>query len=232
MPFLLGGLALLCGVLLLVYLFINANPAQLARGLKWALIGLGLVAIAALATSGRLALLLAPVAVLMPIFSRLRSFWGGYRTPRAPRSSTVTTPFLRMTLEHDSGNMRGTILQGRFAGMRLEELGASELLELLRECRASDERGTRLLEAYLDRVHSDWRDDFAGAQKAGNASRSGGADITLEEAYAILGLAPGADAAAVKEAHHRLMKKFHPDHGGSDYLATRINRARDILLQR
>ena len=47
-----------------------------------------------------------------------------------------------------------------------------------------------------------------------------------------MGLAPGADAEAVKAAHHRLMKQLHPDHGGTDYLATKINRARDVLLNR
>ena len=54
---------------------------------------------------------------------------------------------------------------------------------------------------------------------------------TVEEAYAILGLAPGADAAAVTSAYHRLMMQLHPDHGGTDYLATKINRARDVLLK-
>ena len=57
-------------------------------------------------------------------------------------------------------------------------------------------------------------------------------DISVDEAYAILGLQPGADEAAIKAAHHRLMKQFHPDHGGTDYLATKINRARDVLLHR
>ena len=41
-----------------------------------------------------------------------------------------------------------------------------------------------------------------------------------------------ANAEAIKEAHRRLMVKLHPDHGGSDYLATKINRARDVLLHR
>jgi curved DNA-binding protein CbpA len=56
--------------------------------------------------------------------------------------------------------------------------------------------------------------------------------MSVEEAHAILGLSAGADAEAIKEAHRRLMVKLHPDHGGSDYLATKINRARDVLLHR
>ena len=132
--------------------------------------------------------------------------------------------------------MEGTILRGRFAGMRLEELGAADLLVLLRECRAEDEEGARLLEAYLDRIRPDWRDELAG-ERTGSGTGGGGArpasgDMGVEEAYAILGLSPGADAEAIKEAHRRLMVKLHPDHGGSDYLATKINRARDVLLHR
>ena len=149
----------------------------------------------------------------------------------------MATAFLRMTLDHDTGTMEGTILRGRFAGMRLEELGPADLLALLRECRAEDEEGARLLEAYLDRAHPEWRDELAG-ERAGRRDGGGGSarpasgDMSVEEAYAILGLAPGADAEAIKEAHRRLMVKLHPDHGGSDYLATKINRARDVLLHR
>jgi DnaJ-domain-containing protein 1 len=141
-----------------------------------------------------------------------------------------------MTLDHDTGRMEGTILRGRFAGMRLEELGQADLLALLRECRAEDEEGARLLEAYLDRVHPEWRDELAGERAGGGGSGAGGrstsGDMSVEEAYAILGLSSGADAEAIKEAHRRLMVKLHPDHGGSDYLATKINRARDVLLRR
>jgi DnaJ-domain-containing protein 1 len=128
-------------------------------------------------------------------------------------------------------------LRGRFAGMRLDELGAADLLALLRECRAEDEEGARLLEAYLDRIHPEWREELAGERAGGGGSGAGarstsGGDMSVEEAYAILGLSAGADAEAIKEAHRRLMVKLHPDHGGSDYLATKINRARDVLLHK
>lgn len=54
--------------------------------------------------------------------------------------------------------------------------------------------------------------------------------MSREEALAVLGLPPNADAAAVREAHRRLMRMAHPDSGGSDWLASRINQARDVLL--
>ncbi len=111
----------------------------------------------------------------------------------------------------------------------------------MRECRAEDEEGARLLEAYLDRLHPDWRDELAGGRRPATAAamrapgvggaRAASSDLSVEEAYAILGLSPGATPDQIKEAHRRLMVKLHPDHGGSDYLATKINRARDVLLR-
>ena len=158
MIYLLGGFAILTGFLMLVYLFVNADPARLARGLKVTGIIIAVIAVATLAISGRLAALLMPVAMLMPLLIRVRSVLDRLRPPAAGQSSTVATAFLRMTLDHDTGSMTGTILRGRFSGMRLEELGSAELLALLRECRAEDEEGALLLEAYLDRLHPGWRE--------------------------------------------------------------------------
>jgi DnaJ-domain-containing protein 1 len=128
--------------------------------------------------------------------------------------------------------MTGTVLSGRFAGMRLEEMSRADLIALLRECRTGDEDGARLVEAYLDRAHPDWRDDLGrdDFQAEHGPRRSAGPDLPIDEAYAILGLSPGATKDAIRDAHHRLMKQLHPDHGGSDYLAGKINRARDVLL--
>jgi len=234
MLYLVGGFALLSGFLLLVYLFVNADPARLARGLKVTGVVVAVAAVATLAISGRLAALLVPVAMLMPLLVRVRALLDRYRTPAGGQTSTVATPFLRMTLDHDTGSMTGTILRGHFSGVRVEELGSADLLALLRECRAEDEEGARLLEAYLDRVHPDWRDELAGERPGGSrgAARPASGDMSVEEAYAILGLAPGADAEAIKEPPRRRMVKLSPGGGGSDYQATKISRARDVLLHR
>jgi DnaJ family protein C protein 19 len=65
--------------------------------------------------------------------------------------------------------------------------------------------------------------------RAGAGAPAGGA-MSREEAFAVLGLRPGASVAEIRAAHRRLMRGAHPDQGGSDWLATRINQARDVLL--
>lgn len=62
--------------------------------------------------------------------------------------------------------------------------------------------------------------------------RRGASGMTPDEAYQVLGLRPGATEAEIRAAHHRLMRSAHPDSGGSDWLATRVNQARDVLLRR
>ena len=91
-----------------------------------------------------------------------------------------------------------------------------------------------VLEAWLDRAWgADWRlraQEFAdsGAGTAGAPPAPGGA-MTREEALSILGLEAGAGPEAVRDAHRRLMARVHPDHGGSTWLAAKLNQARDLL---
>jgi DnaJ-class molecular chaperone len=86
------------------------------------------------------------------------------------------------------------------------------------------------MEAYLDRRWRGWRsrnsDDGAKAKR----SSPRGATMTAGEAYEVLGLKPGAKEEQIRAAHRRLMMKFHPDQGGSTYLAARINEAKEVLL--
>ena len=141
-----------------------------------------------------------------------------------------------MSLDHDTGAMDGTVLRGHFAGMRLEELRRADLLALLRECRAADEEAARLLEAWLDRTDPEWRDELARRAHGGRPEqppppRAGRYQRSRRPMrYSVSRPAP--TPTAIKAAHHRLMKQLHPDHGGTDYFAAKINRARDVLLHR
>src|SRR5437667_9773790 len=181
MLYLLGGFAILCGLLLLGYVFVNTEPARLARGLKWTGIGAAGLAVVAIVVTGRLNLLWMLAALGLPALRRLRTMFAGFRSASPGHSSTVETLFVRMSLDHDSGTMTGTVLRGEFAGMRLEELGRADLLALLRECRAADEESARLIEAYLDRADPDWHEDFAGARREPRAAGNS-PDRTVEEA--------------------------------------------------
>ena len=155
--------------------------------------------------------------------------------PTPGRSSEVSTQYLRMSIDHDSGVMSGVVLEGRHAGRRVEDLSGSEILDLLAECRLRDAQSAGMLETYLDRTQGPgWRqseDPGRESSGAGNRSEAGsGGPMTEQQALEVLGLRPGASKTQVVEAHRRLMQRLHPDRGGSDFLAAQINRAKEILL--
>jgi len=112
--------------------------------------------------------------------------------------------------------------------MMLDRLDVKTLACLVGEI---DDESRALLMAYLDRRDAGWREYAQGDAAAGRAAAASG-KMTEQEAYQILGLEPGASAEAVAGAHRSLMKKFHPDQGGTTYLAARINEAKEILLRR
>jgi DnaJ domain len=150
------------------------------------------------------------------------------------QKSGVRTDALEMVLDHDSGQMEGSCLQGRFTGKALSALSPHELLQLLEELRVTDAKGALLMEAYLDQRVPNWRDirsDHSNHEDP-RQSRGGRGGMTANDAYDVLGLRPGAKEAEIRTAHRRLMMKFHPDQGGSTYLAARINEAKEILLTR
>jgi hypothetical protein len=141
--------------------------------------------------------------------------------------SRVRTAFLEMALDHDSGEMRGQILAGSHKGAALEALDVKTLVALLAEF---DDESRALLVPYLDRRDARWREYAQGDAATGRVA-SGNGKMSEQEAYQILGLEPGASANAIGRAHRALMKKFHPDQGGSTYLAARINEAKETLLR-
>ena len=154
----------------------------------------------------------------------------GSRTQKsAGQASRVRSAFVEMELDHDSGAMRGRILAGPHEGASLDVLDVATIVGFLPQI---DDESRALLMAYLDRRQPRWRENAQGDAAAGQGGAGRGGKMTEEEAYQILGLQPGASAADVNRAHRALMKKLHPDQGGSTYLASRVNEAKDILQRR
>ena len=228
--FLLGVVALLL-LLWAASAFIKADPKEVARVLRW--IG----GVAALLLAGFL-LFRGAIAVAIPLGAfglgllGWTSLWPvpfGARTQRSTgQASRVRTAFLEMELDHDTGRMYGRVLSGSNQGASLDALDQQALMKLLGEV---DNDSRDLLAAYLDRREPGWREHAQHHAGSGTRPTSGG-NMTEEEAYQILSLQRGASTEEISRAHRSLIKKLHPDQGGTTYLAARINEAKDVLLRR
>ena len=225
------GILALIVVLFLLGGFSKVNPHNMAIALK-ATGGAGaLVGATFLALRGRI-----DIAVPLGIFGLSLLGWLPWSIPgfsqRTQKStgqvSRVRAAFVEMELDHDSGAMRGTILAGPHVGQSLDVFDVPALTAFLPNI---DEESRALLMAYLDRREPTWRENVQGGAAAGPGSWSTG-KMTEEEAYQILGLAAGASVDDISRAHRTLMKKLHPDQGGSTYLAARVNEAKEVLLRR
>ncbi|MDH3388801.1 MAG: molecular chaperone DnaJ [Gammaproteobacteria bacterium] len=239
-------LLLLLGLAAGLFLFLRWLWRQPSRVFwQWlaVLLALGLLA---LVLTGRAHWLAAVFAAMLPFMRGLLTLLGGIPLlkrmlagmgaakpgpqPSSGQTSTVQSRYIRMTLNHDSGDIDGEILAGRFKGRTLNQLNLEALLQLLRECQ-DDEESVALLQAYLDRVYADTWQQQAGAQGQ-RQTPSGAGEMSREEALRVLGLSSDVGEAEIIEAHRRLMQKLHPDRGGSAYLAARVNLAKDTLLAR
>src|SRR5262245_4697091 len=232
MPTLLIGALAVILVLWLLKSFTRSNPQTVAAVMKT---GGGIVALAGAAffgVRGRVDVAIALGATGLGLLGWLPFGPAGFgaRTQRtAGQVSRVRTAFVEMELDHDSGAMRGLILAGRHAGRGLDDLNVTTLVGLMADI---DEESRALLATYLDRRDAGWREHAQGDAAAGRGAAPAGGPMTQQEAYQILGLEPGASADEISRAHRSLMKKLHPDHGGTSYLAARINEAKDTLLRR
>jgi hypothetical protein len=232
MPFVLA-LVVLAVVALGIAWFLRANPSSVARGMRMVLVVVGAIAVGGMLIFGLRFLPsllpelfgLAGLVITGLIARALRNRpSGGFSSPGTGRRTEVRTAFLQAWIDHGTGDVGGTVLTGRFAGRTLDRLSDSELLDLHEEC-AADADSLRVMEAYLDRrLNVDWR---TARQPPPRGPRS---DMTREEALAVLGLAEGASEEEIKAAHRRLIRRTHPDAGGTADLAARINRAKDVLV--
>jgi hypothetical protein len=232
MPILLGA-AVLILLLWAGSAFSKADPKQAARFVRYIGGGAALIASAFLLLKGAIGVAIPLGAVGLGLLGWL-SLWPANLARRTRKSagkvSRVRSAFLEMELDHDSGAMRGFVLAGRYEGKSLDAIGSPTLIGLLGEI---DDDSRQLLMAYLDRREPGWREHAqqnAGARSSRDATPSG--KMTEQEAYQVLGLQPGAPEEEIGRAHRSLMKKLHPDQGGSTYLAARVNEAKDVLLRR
>lgn len=247
-----GRFVLLFIAVVLAVVFINwllkEDPKKVARHLRRGALWGAVIAIVLLAATGRLNWIFAAVAAALPFLGRLASTLryipllsqlyshvqnarasGAYQSRQASgrQTSQVSSKFLRMVLEHDTGNMDGEILGGKFEGKRLSDLDLTALKQLARFYQKEDDESLALLQAYMDRVYGDdWREP--GSERTPGSA--GGGPMTEQEAREVLGVDAGASEEDIVHAHRRLMQRMHPDRGGSTYLAAKINQAKDVLL--
>ncbi|MCB9958602.1 MAG: DnaJ domain-containing protein [Rhodospirillaceae bacterium] len=259
MPYVILALGVIVGLAMLWSWAANADPKSLARAIKAIGLIVALV-LGGLALFSRNAVFLVGLLpALLPLFMNSRVLANRMRAARGPAPGQVTrieTDSLRAELDHETGEVYGVILRGRHAGTALEALALEEIVEAMEDAAADDPRSVSILEAYLDRrfgpewrdaVDGNWagygagdgaRDEAQGDWREGGRSRWGqgrpaaAGAMSRDEAYKILGLEPGASKAEITAAHHRLMKQMHPDQGGSDYLAAKLNEAKAALLGR
>lgn len=221
---------------------LKQGPANL---IKPALILLGIILIFGVLTGRGNAIMAAIGALLVsvtrfaPLIFRfypqirdlLKKF--GVSPPGGPGTSRVKTATLSMTLEHQTGRIDGEIFAGQYKGRLLSSLTTDEIKSYYQTCKQQDPQALRLIEAFVQREFPElWQSgEWTGSQQQDNSSPpQNDGDMSVDEARNILGIAAGASKQEISYAHRKLMAKLHPDKGGSTYLATRVNQAKDLLI--
>lgn len=234
-------LLLVSGAVVLIYKLGEMPRPQRLRVLKWLALVLLIVLFVGLAATGRLSWLFALVASIIPLIPRMLNWLlkvaaplyslFGFIKPRAMAGGpTIQTEYFQMAVDLLKGGMDGQVLKGEFQGRRLADLSLQELMRLLTSVAPLDKESAALLAAFLDRYHSGWRQSQGEAgEQSQNWQTS--AKMSEQEARQILAVSEQATEQEIQKAHRRLIQKLHPDHGGSDYLAAKINHARDCLLK-
>jgi hypothetical protein len=232
------GIAVLVAILLIKKPNLLTDPKSLSKHIPQMGAVVSIVVGVLLMSSGRILLAIPAFLFGYYLLGRIQFPWlWTYASSTRNGHTTIRTPMLELVHERRTGYMDGLVRSGRYGGRRLSELSRAEMEDLLAEARSRDTATARLLEGYIRHMqgggttgyaHVD--EEEATTNKRGNAhgKRS---TMTLLEAYDVLGLKPGASRGEIQKAHRSLMKQHHPDHGGSTYLASKINEAKDLLLR-
>ena len=229
---LLYGLAAFGAMWWLSKVFVRSDTKAVAKAVKivGGVLALGLAVL--LGVKGRI-----DMALLLGGVAAWALGWSGFKLPfrwRRPDNgeaiARVRSAMIEMEIDRRSGAVSGNVLAGRYSGRHLGDLDQASLRSLYAECRSLDPEGAAFLEAYFDRRFPGWREYAQGDGDTRTRTQTGA--MSKEEAYQVLGLQPGASLDEIREAYRRLMKKLHPDQGGTAHLAARVNQAREVLLNR
>lgn len=207
---------------------------------------LAAITLVGLAMTGKLHWLFAVFAAILPLLQKALSllsytpllgrvfthFRNTHSSPNINQNSSVETEYLSMTLDLASGAMSGTVKKGIHTGKCLDDLSVAELVKIYEELLPIDTDSAQLLEAYLDRTYKDaWREQAGEHVHAGRRAIKD-SPMTTDDARNILNVGNNATRKEIIEAHRKLMQKLHPDRGGNDYLATKVNQAKEHLLKK
>jgi CysZ protein len=198
-----------------------ASRRGLSLGFGAATAGLGMIPV--------LNFILMPSAVAGATALWVREFKGSPQTPRSNESRVATRAIL-LVIDQLSGHIRGEFLAGPYAGESLDTVATQDLVELLAHWYASDLTSAEALEVYLGRERGQPVRRSEPNRRPDSTRPVPTRRMTEDEARAILSVGPNAGPEEVRAAHRRLMQRLHPDRGGSDYLAAKINEAKDCLI--
>ena len=200
-------------------------------------IGLAVVTVIFLTATGRMHWLGAAITgafvflrQVLPWVLRALPFLNKLRQQQSTHQgqSAIQTDHLSATLDHTSGLIEGEIIEGPHKGWLLSELSMNELEILLEHYQTADEESAELLQAY---IHQSTEKANEAEEKRSETQREAAVDSSRAEALATLGLSEGATEDEIVAAHRSLIQKLHPDRGGNDFLAAKINQAKDVLLK-
>jgi len=193
-----------------------------ARYKKYLIISLIIILGCFLIFSGKLNFLPVALAPALLFFRRIsslltilnffsRSSFGSKFKPK------INTKYLQIEIILQSRQATINIIEGNFKGRSFSSLSQNEVSKLLEELKLNDPRGFNILNVII-------------SQNKQSTSSTDKSQMTDEEALSILGLKKGASDEDIKKSYYDLMKKFHPDKDGNNYLSNLITEAKNKLL--
>jgi len=193
-----------------------------ARYKKYLIISLIIILGCFLIFSGKLNFLPVALAPALLFFRRIsslltilnffsRSSFGSKFKPK------INTKYLQIEIILQSRQATINIMEGNFKGRSFSSLSQNEVSKLLEELKLNDPRGFNILNVII-------------SQNKQSTSSTDKSQMTEEEALSILGLKKGSSDEDIKKSYYDLMKKFHPDKDGNNYLSNLITEAKNKLL--